>query len=237
MMARNSDVSPYVGKFSRSQVYSKKGLYKREHKAAPAAAPPAPETKTKTVGGKANGSSRTIPTSRAAKFYPSEDVKQLKRSRKSVHAPKLRSSLTPGTVLILLAGRFRGKRVVLLKQLESGLLLVTGPFKVNGVPLRRVNQAYVIATSLKFDISSLTVDAKLNDAYFAKPKSASRNGTEGEFFADKAEKKAYPEDKVADQKTVDKAVLAAVNAKPNAGKYLAATFGLSKGQFPHLLKF
>jgi large subunit ribosomal protein L6e len=72
------------------------------------------------------------------KWYPAEDVKRQVRTKKTGVA-KLRTGIVPGSVLILLAGRFRGKRVVFLKQLESGLLLISGPHKVNGVPLKRVN--------------------------------------------------------------------------------------------------
>lgn len=100
---------------------------KKTAKAAPKAE--APATVEKTVGGKANGSKRVIPAAKASKFYPAEDVRTPKVSRKVAGKTKLRASITPGTVLILLAGRFAGRRVVFLKQLDSGLLLVTGPFK------------------------------------------------------------------------------------------------------------
>ena len=140
-------------------------------------------------------------------------------------------------MLILLAGRFRGKRVVFLKQLESGLLLVTGPFKLNGVPLRRVNQAYVIATSTKVDLSNVQVDAKLDDAYFRREKAA-KTKAEASFFADPANKAPLPENKVADQKAIDKEVVASVKKQgPILAKYLAATFSLSKGDKPHALRF
>lgn len=134
---------------------------------------------------------------------------------------------------------FAGKRVVVLGQLPSGLLLVTGPYVINGVPVRRVNQAYVIATSTKVSLPSSLDLAKFDDAYFTKDKASSRKGTEGEFFdkESKPEKKQLPADRAADQKALDKEIVAAVKGTPVLAKYLAASFGLSKGDFPHLLKF
>ena len=151
---------------------------------APAAEEKAAFTE-KTVGGAKNGGARKVPTNKASKYYPSEDVKAPKLSRKVAKTASLRSTITPGTVLILLAGRYRGKRVVFLRQLASGLLLVTGPRLINGVPLRRVAQAYVIATSTKVDISSVKVPETVNDAYFVKAKAAKSADKEGEFFQEK----------------------------------------------------
>ena len=238
-MARSKELVPHIGRLSRSQVRDRRGLHKGLKKSEKPAPAPAPETVEKTVGGDKNGGKRLVPTSKATRFYPAEDVRQPKKSRKSPKAPSLRPSITPGTVLILLAGRFRGKRVVFLKQLESGLLLVTGPYKINGVPLRRVNQAYVIATSTKLELDSLKVDEKINDAYFAKAAKKGSRSAEEEFFegGKPKAKEALPESRTADQKEVDKAVLEAVKKTETLAKYLKASWGLSKGQYPHQLAF
>lgn len=106
------------------------------------------------------------------------------KARKSIRPAKPRQSLQPGTVVILLAGRFRGKRVILLKHLPQGVLLVTGPFKVNGVPLRRVNARYVIATSTKVDLKGVdegVLKKASDDGYFTKDKASKKPG-EDAFF-------------------------------------------------------
>ena len=229
---RNYELIPGVPRYSRSAIYGKRGRYlKKDWK--PVAAKPtevaAPKVKD-FCGGK-----RTI-AGKTPKWYPTED-EQVRRQKlsKVVRKVALKSTIKPGSVLILLAGKYQGNRVVFLKQLDSGLLLVTGPFKLNGVPLRRINQAYVIATSTSVDVSGVDV-SKFNDAYFARPKQ--QKAKAGEFFQ-KAEKQpnVLSEQRKQDQVAVDDALLKSVAKVQDLRQYLRARFSLQDGQFPHALKF
>ena len=170
-------------------------------------------------------------------FYPGDDIKKpLKRVVE--HKPtKLRASIAPGQILILLAGHFKGKRVVFIKQLASGLLLVAGPYGVNGVPIKRVNQRYVIATSQKVDVSKVDA-AKFDDAYFKKPaKERFNKKSEEEFFKAGTEKKELPASYIEDNKKVDAALSAAISATPYLKEYMSTLFTLRSGDKPHEMKF
>ncbi|CAA0827774.1 60S ribosomal protein L6-3 [Striga hermonthica] len=222
---RNPELIPGVRKVSRSRMYHKRGLFAIKAK----------------NGGKfphhEKAAAAALVAEKPPKFYPADDVKKPLLNKRKPKPTKLRASITPGTVLIILTGRFRGKRVVFLKQLTSGLLLVTGPYKINGVPLRRVNQAYVIGTSTKVDISGVNVD-KVDDTYFAKQVEKKKKKGESEFFeADKQEKNELPEEKKEDQKAVDAPLLKAVEAVPDLKTYLGARFSLKSGMKPHELVF
>merc|ERR1711876_98328 len=142
----------------------------------------------KKIGGAKNGGTRMVRVKKLANDYPTQDAPAPGTSVNffSKHKRTVRSSLSAGTVAILLAGVHKGKRVVVLKQLETGLLLVTGPFKLNGCPLRRVNQIYLLATSTKVDVSGVKIPDNVNDEYFRRaPKKA--NNKEGDIFESKKE--------------------------------------------------
>merc|ERR1712046_54965 len=98
-----------------------------------------------------------------------------------------------------------------LKQLESGLLLITGPYKVNGIPLRRVPQSYVIGTSTVVDVSKVNIPAEVNDSFFKKPKSEKKKSEDGPFAEE--EKKELGEEFKALQSKVDSAVVSAIKAE------------------------
>lgn len=63
----------------------------------------------KDIGGDKNGGKRTVAVQKAARFYPTEDVPRPLVTRKNAKPTKLRASITPGTVLVILSGKFKGK--------------------------------------------------------------------------------------------------------------------------------
>ncbi|KAF8398456.1 hypothetical protein HHK36_017384 [Tetracentron sinense] len=224
-VSRNPDLIRGIGKCSRSKMYHKRGLW--AIKAKNGGVFPRHDSKPEAAK----------PAEKPPKFYPADDVKKPLINKRKPKLTKLRASITPGTVLIILAGRFKGKRVVFLHQLSSGLLLVTGPFKINGVPLRRVNQSYVIATSTKADISEVNIE-KFDDKYFGKKTEKKKKKGEGEFFeAEKEDEKALPQEKKDDQKAVDAPLIKSIEGVPDLKTYLAARFSLRSGMKPHELVF
>merc|ERR1712100_287406 len=167
----------------------------------------------------------------APKYYPTEDKKvKLTNNKATNKQTKLKASLVPGAVVILLAGRFKGRRAVFLKQLDSGLCLITGPFKVNGIPLRRVPQSYVIGTSTVVDVSGADTSS-VNDAMFKKPKSAKKKA-DGPFSEDEAKK---PLDDAA--KALQAKVDGGVKLDDDLKGYLKSKFGLSRADVPHEMSF
>lgn len=197
--------------------------------------------KKKPVGGERNGKERLVRTKRLPRYYPTEERPKkfsTKRKHFSSHPRRFRSTLTPGTVVILVAGKHAGKRVVIVKHLSSGLLLVTGPHKLNGVSLRRVNQIYVIATSTKLDLSAAKFD-NYDDKFFKRVRTPKKNA-EKDIFDSKKEKPQWSEERRQAQKTVDAAVLNAIKAHSDSRllrRYLKSRFQLWNGVLPHKLKF
>ncbi|GIX65285.1 ribosomal protein RPL6 [Babesia caballi] len=181
--------------------------------------------------------------------------------RKVASLPKIRPSLKPGTVLILLSGSYKGKRVVLLKVFrESGLLLVTGPFLFNGVPLRRVNPRYVIATSTNiFEMAEVDgpqckaaveeAVASLTDASFGKTKEAKmaefkerkKRNKKDAMFVDNAEAEKVAEETKQmlrqKQDKVDGVLSPFLKRSEILCRYLKTRFTLRSGMYPHKLKF
>jgi len=240
---RNYKLESGVYRYSRSAMYGKKAIYKFVKKTTPKAAVAKKDTFVeKKIGGAKNGGTRMVRVKSLKADYPliKKAAKGTSKNFFSKHKRTVRSSLSAGTVAIILAGAHKGKRVVVLKQLASGLLLISGPFALNGCPLRRVNQAYLVATKTKLDIASVKVPENVDDAYFKRAKKAKAGKKEGDIFESKKEEYKPSEQRKTDQAAVDKQLMEVLSKHAEAKvlkQYLRSPFGLSKGEHPHKMVF
>lgn len=175
--------------------------------------------------------------------YPADDEKAyIKRASKKPRVSTGRASVQPGSVVILLSGANRGRRVVVLKRLTSGNLLVTGPHSLNGVSLSRVNPAYVLATTTTVSLAGVT--ANVDDSFFKKGKRFTKNELKNaseirnkQAEEGKAHEAKWRSELKTVQKSVDAALLANIKKVEHLGGYLGTRFTLSNNSRPHELAF
>jgi len=241
---RNYALDSGVYRFSASRMYHKKAIYKfLKKKVAKKSDAKKPQFVEKKIKGDKNGGTRMVRVKKLTNYVPTITPKKTlkKNSCFSQHARKLRPTLAPGVIAIVLAGVHKGKRVVVLKQLETGLLLVTGPMKLNGCPLRRINQRYLLATKTAINLSGVKVPDHVNDKYFSRVKAGDNKAKkEGNIFEAKKEDYKPSEQRKTDQAALDKQVLEAIKKSADGAvlkAYMKSTFGLSKGEFPHKMVF
>lgn len=114
----NYDLGGGLLKYSRSKQYQRKGLWRFAGKKRPVVKKQTkPITVVKKVNGAKNGGERVVNLLKPKSNYPTK-ARVTKRPTRGLfknHTRNTRKSLKPGRILILLAGRHKGKRVVFLK--------------------------------------------------------------------------------------------------------------------------
>jgi large subunit ribosomal protein L6e len=131
--------------------------------------------------------------------------------------------------LLLFSSSFSTLQFLFYSMNTSFVLSITGPYTLNGVPLRRVNQRYVIGTSTKVPLDGIDV-SNIDDSFFAREEKSEAAPVEGRGTVTSDARKSA-------QKSVDEKLTANIAKVEMLQAYLQAKFSLSGSDRPHALKF
>mmetsp|Transcript_18311 Transcript_18311/g.20357 ORF Transcript_18311/g.20357 Transcript_18311/m.20357 type:complete len:226 (+) Transcript_18311:64-741(+) len=180
------------------------------------------------------------------KWAPLELNNRRRRKRSGkLNAPKVRKSLQPGTVVIILHGKWKAKRAIVLKAYnqigQSGFCLVTGPYSVNKVPITRVAQKFLIATKTCVDLAKFNLPEELEkESFFKKAASRMPEKSSEDFLEGEDAKRPQPkttEEYKKVQAKIDAQLVPIVEGVPHLKEYLATRFTLMRNQHPHKMVF
>merc|ERR1719235_416061 len=126
--------------------------------------------------------------------------------------------MKPGRILILLAGRHRGKRVLFLRNLTTSIL-VSGPYKLNSVPTRQINRSYLLATAFKLDLSGIDMARVV--------------GT----ISHVGKGPCVQQHALCALAELESSIITKIQKFPNLKRYLSTPFTLQSDTKAHILKF
>nr|UXY86672.1 60S ribosomal protein L6B [Cryptomonas paramecium] len=82
-----------------------------------------------------------------------------------------------GSVAIISFGKLRGKKAIILRTTKCRMFVISGPFSLNGISIRRIKYNHLIPTQNRLNISS--VDTKIfDDEYFIFLKKSKKTGSQ-----------------------------------------------------------
>ena len=75
------------------------------------------------------------------------------------------SHIKKGSIVILLSSNLQGKKAIILNTTKLELFVISGMYRLNGIPIRRVNPRYILPTDIQIDIDDINTTI-FNDEYF-----------------------------------------------------------------------
>ncbi|AEA38705.1 60S ribosomal protein L6B (nucleomorph) [Cryptomonas paramecium] len=82
-----------------------------------------------------------------------------------------------GSIVIISFGKLRGKKAIILRTTKCQMFVISGPFSLNGISIRRIKPGHIITTRNRLDVDSVNTRI-FDDEYFIFLKKSRKRGNQ-----------------------------------------------------------